>query len=250
MKQNKFTQTEFHNLGITLVEYNLLKKYVLGYEMLIRAYQSVKKGIKLHQILDKDILNNILKTQEIKLSILNKVTLPFKNIKLEDLKIAKAGHKDIGQEDNVTNTQKTKGALKNIIKIKDKPIIINCYSKIGDTSLKAGVYLFEKLTENKIIGRVITGLDLNRISVDFDNSISYDLLDKDFLLINSFNSIYATDYRKQFIENLFEEARLKNKPIILTNNEPLINKKFKVFNLNFLDNADTHSQVLKEFLED
>ena len=41
MKQNKFTQTEFHSLGITISEYNLIKKFALGSEMTLRLYKAI-----------------------------------------------------------------------------------------------------------------------------------------------------------------------------------------------------------------
>lgn len=239
-KPNKFQNTKFHNLSISILEYNLLKKFTLGSVMLIRAYNSVVKGIKLHQILDKDILQNTITEKEIRLSFFNKVKLPFTNVDRKSLKIGKSGdnHKD------------TNNILNNLIKLKGKSIILNIHSPIGDEALKATSYIFEELTRQKLVGRATTGIEINKLSVDFDNKMDIDLLDKDFLLINSFNSIYVTDYRKQFIDNLFEEAKIKKIPIILSNNVELNNQNFKILNCKFLDEKPTHSQVLKEFLED
>ena len=238
-RQNKFTQTEFHNLGISILEYNLLKKFTLGSEMLTRAYQSVKRGIKLHQILDKDILEQTIKQKEIRLSILNRVHLPYTNVELKQLKIGKAG----------TNYQDTKSILANITKIKGKNIILNIHSPIGDEALKATSYIFEQLTQSGLKGRITTGIELNKLSVDFNNEMALDLLDKDFLVINAFNAIYATDYRKNFIDNLFQEAMLKKIPIILSNNVELSNLNYKILNSKFLDDKPSHTQVLKELLE-
>ena len=239
-KQNKFTQTEFHNFGITLAQYNTLKHYTLGSEMLIRAYKAVKKGITLHTILDKPILENIINKEEIRMSLLNKVHLPYTNVNIKDLKIGQAG----------TNHADTKSVLANLNKIRGKSIILNIHSEIGDSALKATSYIFEQLSAQGLKGRVTNGLELNRLSVDFNEEMSIELLDKDFLLINSFNSIFSTDYRKQFINNLFEEAKLKKIPIILSNNVELNNLNFKILNCKFLDTKPTHSAVLRELLED
>lgn len=239
MKQNKFTQTEFHSLGITIQDYILLKKFTLGSDQLIRAYRSVKSKIKLHSILDKDILTTHLKKEIIKVSILHKINLPYKNIKLEDLAFTKSG----------TNMKDSKSIINNIEKIKGKPFIINCYSPIGDSALKCSSLITEKLLAIGLQPNVTNGIELNALSVDFDSGNSTNLLDKDFLLIDSFNSIYVTEYRKNYVQNLFEQAKLKKIPIILSSNVELINPNFKILNIRLNDEKKSHEEILKEFLE-
>lgn len=239
MKQNKFTQTEFRNLSITISEYNLIKKFALGSEMTIRLYRALKAGIKIHDLLDKQILINILNKEIIKMSILNRVNLPYTNIKLEDLAFTKSG----------TNIKDSKAIIQNIEKIKNKPFIINIYSNIGDQALKCSSYITEKLISAGLSPRLSSGIEINSLSVDFDSNNSVDLLDRDFLVINSYNSIYATDYRKNYITNIFESAKLKNIPIILSSNCELTNPNFKVLNIRLTDSKKTHEELIKEFLE-
>ena len=240
MKQKvNFQITEFHNLGITLQEYNLIKKFALGSEITIRLYKALKAGIKIHDLLDKEILQNYLTKEEIRLSILNKIQLPYKDVKLEDLAFTKSG----------TNIKDSKEIIKNITKIKGKPIILNIYSNIGDQALMCASHITEQLIQAGLNPKITSGIELNKISVDFDTSRDVDLLDKDFLVINSINSLYATDYRKSYIKNLYEEAKLKKIPIILSSNCELSDVNFKILNIRLTDSKPTHEAVLKEFLE-
>ena len=239
MKQNKFTQTEFHSLGITISEYNLIKKFALGSEMTLRLHKAIKAGIKIHDLLDKEILQKYLTKQEIRMSILNRIQLPYKDIKLEQLHFTKTG----------SNIKDSNEIIKNITKIKNKPIILNIYSNIGDQALMCSSHITEQLIQSGLNPRITSGIELNKISIDFESSKDVDLLDKDFLVINSINSLYATDYRKSYIKNLYEEAKLKKIPIILSSNVELINPNFKILNIRLNDLKKTHEEVLKEFLE-
>ena len=240
MKQNKFTQTEFHTLKITLAEYNLIKKYSLGSEMTLRLYKALKAKIKIHDMLNTQTLQKILEKEEKRMSLLYKVNLPYTNVKLEDLAFTKSG----------TNIKDSKAIMQNIEKIKGKPIILNIYSQIGDQALYCSSLITEKLMSLGLTPRVTSGIELNRISVDFEASKDVDLLDKDFLVINAINSLYATDYRKDFILKLYEEAKLKKVPIILSSNVELSNHNFKILNIRLTDNKPTYESVLKELLED
>ena len=238
-KRTNFQITEFHNLGINLQEYNLIKKFALGSEMTLIIYKANKAKIKIHDLLDKQILIDILEKEEIKMSILNKVHLPYKDVKLEDLAFTKSG----------TNIKDSKEIIKNITKIKGKPIILNIYSNIGDQALMCSSHITEQLIQAGLNPKITSGIELNKISVDFDTSRDVDLLDKDFLVINSINSLYATDYRKSYIKNLYEEAKLKKIPIILSSNCELSDVNFKILNIRLTDSKPTHEAVLKEFLE-
>lgn len=238
-KRTNFQITEFHNLGITLQDYNLLKKYSLGSEMTLRLYKANKAKIKIHDLLDKQILIDILEKEEIRLSILNKIQLPYKDVKLEDLAFTKTG----------TNIKDSKEIIKNITKIKGKPIILNIYSNIGDQALLCCSHITEQLIQAGLNPKITSGIELNKISVDFDTSRDVDLLDKDFLVINSINSLYATDYRKSYIKNLYQEAKLKKIPIILSSNCELSDVNFKILNIRLTDTKPTHEAVLKEFLD-
>ena len=239
-KRTNFQTTEFHNLGISLQDYNLIKKYSLGSEMTLRLYRANKAKIKIHDLLDKQILIDILNKEEIRVSILNKVNLPYKDIKLDQLHFTKTG----------SNIKDSKEIIKNISKIKNKPIILNIYSNIGDQALMCSSHITEQLIKAGLNPRITSGIELNKISVDFESSKDVDLLDKDFLVINSINSLYATDYRKSYIKNLYEEAKLEKIPIILSSNCELSDVNFKVLNIRLTDQKPTHEAVLKELLDD
>ena len=207
--------------------------------MTLRLYKANKAKIKIHDLLDKQILIDILNKEEIRVSILNRIQLPYKDIKLDQLHFTKTG----------TNIKDSKEIIKNISKIKNKPIILNIYSNIGDQALMCSSHITEQLIKEGLNPRLTSGIELNKISVDFESSKDVDLLDKDFLVINSINSLYATDYRKSYIKNLYEEAKLKKIPIILSSNCELSDVNFKILNIRLTDSKPTHEAVLKEFLE-
>ena len=208
--------------------------------MTLRLYRANKAKIKIHDLLDKQILIDILNKEEIRVSILNKVNLPYKDIKLDQLHFTKTG----------SNIKDSKEIIKNISKIKNKPIILNIYSNIGDQALMCSSHITEQLIKAGLNPRITSGIELNKISVDFESSKDVDLLDKDFLVINSINSLYATDYRKSYIKNLYEEAKLKKIPIILSSNCELSDVNFKILNIRLTDEKPTHEAVLKELLDD
>lgn len=208
--------------------------------MTLRLYRANKAKIKIHDLLDKQILIDILNKEEIRVSILNRVNLPYKDIKLDQLHFTKTG----------SNIKDSKEIIKNISKIKNKPIILNIYSNIGDQALMCSSHITEQLIKAGLNPRLTSGIELNKISVDFESSKDVDLLDKDFLVINSINSLYATDYRKSYIKNLYEEAKLKKIPIILSSNCELSDVNFKILNIRLTDEKPTHEAVLKELLDD
>lgn len=208
--------------------------------MTLRLYRANKAKIKIHDLLDKQILIDILNKKDIRVSILNRIQLPYKDIKLDQLHFTKTG----------SNIKDSKEIIKNITKIKNKPIILNIYSNIGDQALMCSSHITEQLIQAGLNPRITSGIELNKISVDFESSKDVELLDKDFLVINSINSLYATDYRKSYIKNLYEEAKLKKIPIILSSNCELSDVNFKILNIKLTDEKPTHEAVLKELLED
>lgn len=234
-KRINFQTTEYHNSGITILNYNLLKRYTCGLEQFQRAYKAVKLGVPIHSILGQPMLINIIKKEEIKMSILDKVYLPYKNVTLEQLKVTKT-------EENAERVNRILKARENLA---GKGLVLHFYSKRGDNALMAASYMVEGLLTQGLKGKVVTGGEINNISVDF-TSDKENLLDKDFLCILAYNNILSTDFRDKYIETLFTEAKIKRIPVILasaTTKELSING-INIINGKFTDKDYTQDELL------
>lgn len=232
----------FHNLGISFIQYQLLKKYSLGESLTFALYKAMKANISIHRVLTKTFANKHINKKEKSMNLFSKVALPYTNIQLSDLTPVKS-------KKNPDNFTQTISILKHIPKCLKKPVIINFYSSIGDSSLKATSYCYEQLTQAKVKGTVITGVELNDLSVDFEDGNSFNhLLTNDFLIINAINSIFVTDYRKNYLNNLLLSAKLKNIPIIISSNTQVSYPEFDVINLELKDNKKNQLELIKELL--
>lgn len=234
-KKVNFQTTEYHNSGITILNYNLLKRYTCGLEQFQRAYKAVKLGVPIHSILGQPILINIIKKEEIKMSILDKIYLPYKNVTLEQLKVTRTSE----------NAERVGRILKTRENLAGKGLVLHFYSKRGDNALMAASYMVEGLLTQGLKGKVVTGGEINNISVDF-TSDKENLLDKDFLCILAYNNILSTDFRDKYIETLFTEAKIKKIPVILasaTEKELSING-INIINGKFTDKAYTQDELL------
>lgn len=168
--------------------------------------------------------------------IFNKISLPYKGVELATLKPTRVA-------DNQTMF---KQVINNLPKIIAKPVILNIYSEIGEQANQCACYITEQLMKtNK--GRSTNGIAINSISTDFSETNSIEeLLSGDFLTIFGINTIYATDYRKAFVSNLYEYAKLNNKPIIISNNVELKLPQFKVINLRLTDKQKNVQELITE----
>ena len=168
--------------------------------------------------------------------IFNKISLPHKDVELSTLKPTRTG-------DNQTMF---KQVINNLPKIINKPVILNIYSEIGEQANQCACYITEQLMKtNK--GQSSNGIAINSISTDFSETNSIEeLLSGDFLTIFGINTIYATDYRKAFVSNLYEYAKLHNKPIIISSNVELKLPQFKVINLRLTDKQKTAHELVAE----
>jgi len=225
-------QSTTNRIGMTLVDYNVLKKYSSGVSMIKYLYEKHQKGITLLDTLynDKD-LNKTIYTQG---GILTK-KLPREN-NIEDIK-AMTKHK-----------KKWENVVNNIQNIKGKGIILNCYSNIGEQSLMATSYLTKCLKETSKINH-ISGVEFNEMLRDLsdsDNRVSNIIGRNEVLIIFSQNSIGNSDWLKQNWNDLLELAFEKNVPIILSSKKELKITGKDVVNIGFTDEVKNESQLIEE----
>lgn len=239
MKKPNHFATTTNAIGLTLLEYNNLKRFSCGISGIIFQYNFLKqnqaKKLGVHFTLMKDELSQIYKKETIGM-IFNKISLPHKDVELSTLKPTRTG-------DNQTMF---KQVINNLPKIIAKPVILNIYSEIGEQANQCACYITEQLM--KITkGRSTNGIAINSISTDFSETNSIEeLLSGDFLTIFGINTIYATDYRKAFVSNLYEYAKLHNKPIIISSNVELKLPQFKVINLRLSDKQKNVQELITE----
>ena len=237
-KPNHFTTTK-NQIGMTLLEYTNLKRFSCGSSCLIFQYkfwqENKHKKLGIHFSLMKPELRLIFEKEKIGM-IFNKISLPHKDVELSILKPTRTG-------DNQTMF---KQVINNLPKIIAKPVILNIYSEIGEQANQCACYITEQLMKtNK--GRSTNGIAINSISTDFSETNSIEeLLSGDFLTIFGINTIYATDYRKAFVSNLYEYAKLHNKPIIISSNVELKLPQFKVINLRLSDKQKNVQELITE----
>ena len=213
--------------------YQSYKKYISGEEALSEVYSRLIDGSPLHPMLVQDFLHKIY-TKEI-IRMLLKV--PYKDIEYEALKFTKSG----------SNFGLSKKVFAEPDKMIERDIIINIHSEIGEQALMAGSYLAEALTKKSYKGISSSGIELNNLSTDFEDTSAFDrLLKKDFLIVFSFNSLYATDHRKRWVGNLFQQARLNRVPVILTSKKRLEMAEYNVVNIRLSDKSKNEAQVIDE----
>lgn len=237
-KPNNFTTTK-NQIGMTLLEYNNLRRFSCGISCIVFQYsfwqQNKHKKLGIHFTLMKPELKQIFEKERIGM-IFNKLQLPYKDVEFSALKPTRTA-------DNPTMF---KQVINNLPKMLDKPIILNLHSEIGEQANLCACYMTEQLL--KITkGKSTNGVALNQVSTDFSESNAIeDLLSADFLTIFGINTVYATDYRKAFVNNLYEYAKLNNKPIIISNNVELKLPQFKVINLRLSDKQKNVQELITE----
>ena len=239
MKPNNYFSTQQNRIGMTLLEYANLKKFSCGRTSVVYLYtfwqQNQHKKLGIHFSLMKPELRQIFEKEKIGM-LFNKLNLPHKEVELSTLKPTRTG-------DNQTMF---KQVINNLPKIIAKPVILNIYSEIGEQANQCACYITEQLMKISK-GQSTNGVAINSISTDFSETNSIEeLLSGDFLTIFGINTIYATDYRKAFVSNLYEYAKLHNKPIIVSSNVELKLPQFKVINLRLTDKQKTAHELVAE----
>ncbi len=174
-KPSHFT-TQTNSLGMTLLEYNNLKRFSCGVCCIVFQYtfwqENQHKKLGIHFSLMKPELRLIFEKEKIYM-IFNKISLPHKDVELSTLKPTRTG-------DNQTMF---KQVINNLSKIIAKPVILNIYSEIGEQANQCACYITEQLMKiNK--GQSTNGVAINSISTDFSETNSIEeLLSGDFLTI-------------------------------------------------------------------
>jgi len=234
---NKY-QTQENKIGITLQQYSLLKKYISGIPALLYAYNSlINTGKVVHRNLVSQELHEIILKENIVMSIFNKVSCPFSNVLESDLTVTASPE----------NLKKYRGVTQHINSLINKGYIINCYSEVGEQANMLATYLTEMLIGKGYKGISTSGIGINKTSVDFENSNSInDLLVKDFLTIFSANSVLVTDFRKNFLENLYTQAKLDKKPIILSSKTEFKDKSYNVINIKLNEQYKNEMELISE----
>ena len=237
-KTNHFTTTT-NSLGMTLLEYNNLRRFSCGISCIVFQYsfwqQNQTKKLGVHFTLMKDELSQIYKKETIPV-LFNRISLPHIGVELSHLHFTKTGD----------NAKLSKQVLNNLPSMIGKPVILNFYSEIGEGANLAATYVTEQLA--KIYKAVTTnGIELNKLSVDFNNQTGLDeLVSKDFLTIFALNSIFTTEHRVSYMENLYTLAKLKKVPIIASSITELKMPQFKVINLKLTDKQKTAHELVAE----
>ena len=226
-------QTNYQGLGISYVTYTLICKYLCGTRCIEAVYKALLKGYSFHFLLDKEGLQRCIEKEEVGM-LFNKVKLPYKNVDIKDLKPKKS-------------PEFTEFMTEILPKIKNESVVINFYSKVGDQAQQAVCYCVEELMKDKVSITVTSGMEINRLSVDFKSDIS--LLTKDILVINCVNSVNGTDWKQEFLDNLFLEAKLNNIPVITSGVSPLKIEECNVLNFELVDAAKSQAQILKKLKE-
>ena len=100
----------YHNLGISFVQYQLLKKYSLGKSLTLALYKAMKSNIGIHRLLTKSFANKFINKKGKAMSIFSKVSLPYTDVNLSDLIPVKS-------KKNPDNHSQTISILKHIPKL-------------------------------------------------------------------------------------------------------------------------------------
>ena len=238
-KSNHFT-TQTNKLSITLHEYSLLKKYIGTHAGIIQAYETlITTKTNIHRQLVSENLQNIYLKETLLSNIFNKIQAPFKDVALTDLHITNSGD----------NLKKGKEVIKHIDNLIGKGYIINAYSDVGEQSAMFATYLTELLIKNQK-GKTITGLTINSKSVDFnDTNAINDFLSADFLTIFNIQSVFVTDFRQNFLDNLYTQAKLDRKPLIISSKTEMKSKEYKVINIKLTEKYKNEMELI-EMLSD
>ena len=164
--------------------------------------------------------------------------LPFKDVRAEDLHPTKSGK----------NAQYIKHFINNPETILGKGCVINIHSVIGEEACMLASLLAQKLLQLGK-GYITNGVEINKESVDFDGGAKIeDFVKKDFIVIFSIDSVYSTDFRDNFLNNIYDLAKLKNVPIIRVSKKEYKNNTLNVINLKLNDTVKTEEQLMFEFM--
>jgi len=262
-KPNYFL-TQTNSLGMTLVEYNSLKRYFSGVTSLRWAFQEYLKKKSIHQeYLKKKSIQELVRTKEFQQlhhkillpkegTLILKKSLPREPIK-EDVKLK--AKSILFKDKKYSAKQFWEGLLKNTDKLLNKGYIFNLYSNIGEQGLLAGSVLTNAIVENskgtlqnKLKYKITTGAKLDYDFKDFndyDSSVSK-LANTDILTIFSYNTLSSSDFNKAKFESLLDECNIKNNLVILTSKKELKIKDKEIINIGFTDSIQKETDLLSD----
>lgn len=257
---------------IPFVQYQLVKKYISSYNMIRYFIGQIRQGKEFYDIYNNDsfaklsdMLNNQNPNNKIK-NKSNKIKTNYEiggtkvNMKISEgknlskLKIKTPKQATISEIIPMGNVKKKWESIsKNIEKIVDKNLILNLHSELGEEALKGGSALALELVSKGINVTTINGYDLNRKITDFDEDLT-DIVKhgtklRQVLVIFSYNSIQATDFKTQAMSSFLEYCLANNLSIIITSKDILKNDlaKFNHINLKLKDEKKSEAELMKIF---
>lgn len=237
MTHNSYDINNLSKIGLNHIQYSLLKKYFVGAEHIIQAHTLfTEEGLSFHkQIFMTELSDKIFKKEGVKMF---GQKLPFKDVDFSKLHPTKSGK----------NAQYIKHFVNNPETILGKGCVINIYSLIGNEATQLASLLTQKLLQISK-GYITNGVEINKQSVDFDGGDKVeDFVKKDFITIFSVDSIYSTEFRDNFLNNIYDLAKLKNIPIIRVSKKEFKNNTLNVINLKLTDTVKTEEQLMFEFI--
>lgn len=268
---------------IPLVQYQLVKKYISSYNMIRYFIGQIRQGKEFYDIYNNDSfakLSDMLNNQNPNNKKINKINKSkiktnyeiggtkinmdmytqdkfsqiSKGKNLSKLKIKTPKEVAISEIIPMGNVKKKWESIsKNIEKIVDKNLILNLHSELGEEALKGGSALALELASKGINITTVNGYDLNRKITDFDEDLT-DIVKhgsklRQVLVIFSYNSIQATDFKTQAMSGFLEYCLANNLSIIITSKDILKNDlaKFNHINLKLKDEKKSEAELMKIF---
>jgi len=251
-----YFQTTKNKIGMTLVEYNTLKRYFSGIPSIKWAYEEYLKGVNLQELIrtkDYQIIHDKIILPKGGNLLLSK-SLPREPIK-ENIKLKP--NPIMFKDKKYTSKQFWESLLNNSDKLLNKGYIFNLYSQIGEQGLLAGSVLLNTLvkdnkTNTKLNYKLTTGAKLDYDFKDFndyDSSVSK-LAKVDILTIFSYNTLSSSDFNKAKFESLLDECSIKNNLVILTSKKELKIKDREIINIGFTDTIKKETDLLNDLFGD
>lgn len=254
---------------IPFVQYQLVKKYISSYNMIRYFIGQIRQGKEFYDIYNNnsfaklsDMLNKQNRNKIKKKTVTNyqiggtKTDMEIYEIRKDTKKLKIKTPKDINISEIIPMgnvKKKWESISNNIEKIVNKNLILNLHSELGEEALKGGSALALELASKGINVTTINGYDLNRKITDFDEDLT-DIVKhgsklRQVLVIFSYNSIQATDFKTQAMSSFLEYCLANNLSIIITSKDILKNDlaKFNHINLKLKDEKKSEAELMKIF---
>ena len=245
--------TQTNKLGMTLVEYNTLKRYFSGIDSIKYAYQKYLDKVPLQELIRKPLCQ----LEHHKILVKGDSLIFSKNLPREPIKenVNPKRGSVVFKEKKFSNQNFWEQLLSNSTKLLNKGYIINLYSEIGEQGLIAGSVLLNELKKNyeqqsqdRLKFNITTGAKLDYDFKDFndyDSSVSK-MASNNVVCIFSYNTLSSSDFNKAKFESLLDECFIKNNLVILTSKKELKIQGREVINIAFSDSIKKETELLEQ----